>query len=182
MTFIIEHLEPKVYPWCVIEYKHISKIVGKKNLWVTNAVSKKLEKYATVFKKSINKMKLNDVCVLDPNADKELTTNDAKKFKYFVFGGILGDNPPKERTNEIKIKKSQRRNLGKEQMATDNAVFVAKKILQGKKLSELRFQDGLEIATGKNESVQLPYRYVVANGTPLICKELVQRLKKQKGF
>ncbi|MBI4141858.1 hypothetical protein HY484_02965, partial [Candidatus Woesearchaeota archaeon] len=75
-----------------------------------------------------------------------------------------------------------RRNLGKEQMATDNAVFVAKKILQGKKLSELRFQDGLEIATGKNESVQLPYRYVVANGTPLICKELVQRLKKQKGF
>ncbi len=36
MKFIIEHLEPELYPWCLIEYKHISKIVGKNNLIYTN--------------------------------------------------------------------------------------------------------------------------------------------------
>ena len=34
--YVIEHLEPRIYRWCVIEYKHISKIVGKENLWFTN--------------------------------------------------------------------------------------------------------------------------------------------------
>src|SRR3989344_4588506 len=34
--YIIEHLEQKLWPWCVIEYKHISKIAGKNNLWFTN--------------------------------------------------------------------------------------------------------------------------------------------------
>ncbi len=34
--FIIEHLEPEIGEWTLIEYKHISKIVGKSQLWVTN--------------------------------------------------------------------------------------------------------------------------------------------------
>ncbi|MBI4140254.1 hypothetical protein HY485_00290 [Candidatus Woesearchaeota archaeon] len=182
MTFIIEHLEKKVYPWCVIEYKHISSIVGKKNLWITNNSDTKLKKCARLFRKSVKTMKLEKTCVLDPDADKELKPNDAKKFQYFVFGGILGDYPPRKRTKkELKIK-SERRNLGKQQMATDNAVYVAKEILNGRKLSKLQFQDGVEIKTGKKESVQLPYKYVLVKGKPLICKELINRLKKQKGF
>ena len=183
MTFIIEHLEPKVYPWCVIEYKHISKIVGKKNLWITNVSGKKLEKYAKVFKDSVTTMKLKKVCVLDPHADKELSPKDT--FEHFVFGGILGDNPPRARTHEIikgTLTNAERRSLGKEQMATDNAVYVVKEILKGKKLSELEFIENIEIPIKKRESVELPYKYAVVNGKPLICKELVQRLKKQKGF
>ena len=29
MKFIIEHLEPELYKWCLIEYRHISEIVDK---------------------------------------------------------------------------------------------------------------------------------------------------------
>jgi len=39
-VYIIEHLEPKLFPWCMIEYKHISKTVGKSNLWFTNIKQK----------------------------------------------------------------------------------------------------------------------------------------------
>lgn len=182
-TFIIEHLEPKLFKWCFLEYKHISSIVGKQNLWITNVDSKKLANCATVFKESVSKMDLQKVCVLDPDATEELSANDVKKFEYFVFGGILGDYPAKKRTNtELKLKNSERRNLGREQMATDNAVYVAKEILNGKKMKDLKFQDGVEINTREGESVQLPYKYVLVDGKPLICNALVEMLKTQKGF
>ena len=43
--FIIEHLEPRVWRWCEIEYESISKIVDQ--VWFTNLArgSKPLEKY-----------------------------------------------------------------------------------------------------------------------------------------
>ena len=47
-TYIIEHLEPELYEWCLIEYKEISKIAGKENLWFSNINpkdKKKLEAY-----------------------------------------------------------------------------------------------------------------------------------------
>ena len=47
--FIIEHLEPRLSKWCLIEYKHISEIAGKRNLWLANvkreSERKKLEGY-----------------------------------------------------------------------------------------------------------------------------------------
>ena len=36
MIYIIEHLEPKLWEWCILEYEHISQTVGKDNLWFTN--------------------------------------------------------------------------------------------------------------------------------------------------
>ena len=183
MKFIIEHLEPEIYKWCILEYKHISSFVGKENLWITNVkYGEKLTGCGKIFKKSVLKMNLNKICVLDPEASKELSSEDRDKFDYFVFGGILGDYPPRKRTKEELKLKCERRNLAKEQMATDNAVFVVKEILNGRKISDLKFQDGVEIDTSKSESVQLPYKYVLVNGKPLICKELVEMLKKQKGF
>lgn len=184
MKFIIEHLEPEVYKWCFLEYKHISSIVGKENLWITNIKDgSKLNNCAKIFKESVSKINLKKVCVLDPEADKELLPVDAKNFDFFVFGGILGDYPPRKRTKDkLKLKNAERRSLGKEQMATDNAVFVVKEILSGKKLSDLRFQDGFELDIKEGESVQLPYKYVLVDGKPLICEALVQMLKKQKGF
>ena len=41
MKVIIEHLEPELYDWCLIEYEHISKIAGKGNLIFTNIKNKK---------------------------------------------------------------------------------------------------------------------------------------------
>jgi ribosome biogenesis SPOUT family RNA methylase Rps3 len=183
--FIIEHLEQELWPWCVIEYKHISEIVGKENLWFTNIHekdSKKLEKYGSVFNKSVKKMDLKYSCVLDPESPDELTPENSSSFKYFIFGGILGDYPPKKRTKEelTSLMKSIRAfNIGKEQMSTDNAVYTVKQIISGKNLSSLPFQNNVEIKIDKIMSTQLPYKYNLVNGKPLISKELIEFIKER---
>lgn len=185
-VFVIEHLEPELWPWCVIEYKQISNIVEKKNLWFTNVKKKdkiKLSNLGKVFSESVKDLKLKDCCVLDPDADKTLTSADDGKFKYFIFGGILGDYLPKKRTREELsrfLSSAEKRNIGKEQLSTDNAVYVVHEILRGKKLSEMKFQDELEIKINDAESVVLPFRYPLVGGKARISKELVEFIKKKK--
>jgi len=190
--FIIEHLEAELYEWCLIEYKHISEIVGKENLIFTNIKNPqdavKLKKLGAVFEKNISELKFQDICVLSQYSKETLATNDKTKFKYFVFGGILGDNPAKKRTNDIidELKKAkinfEERNLGNVQMPTDNAVYAAKKILNGSKLSDLKFIDEVEIEINENESVTLPFRYIIDNNKLIISEKLVEHLRKRKEF
>lgn len=184
-VFIIEHLEPKVWKWCFLEYSHISGLVSKKNVWFTNVKSSALSALGKVIKKSAVDLGLRNVCVLDPEAKQVLMPGEAKRFDFFVFGGILGDNPPRERTGPeltSKMKNVQVRNLGHEQMSTDTAVFVVKQILNGKKLGDLKFQDGIEIETGDGESVILPYKYALVKDKPWVSEELIEYIKKKKGF
>ncbi|MEI6850010.1 MAG: hypothetical protein WCK29_03150, partial [archaeon] len=100
--FIIEHLEPELYEWCLIEYENISKIVGKENLWFTNVKKKDEEKklipFGSVFEKSVKEMHLENSCILDPESDVLLSPENSSPIKYFIFGGILGDYPPRKRT------------------------------------------------------------------------------------
>lgn len=185
--FIIENLEPELWKWCIFEYKNVSKIVGKNNLWFTNIKrdSKKLKKYGKTLSKSVSKLNLSKICILDPESNKTLTPKEAQKYEHFVFGGILGDYPPKKRTkNELtsNLKNAKSYNIGKEQMSTDNAVAVVKEIIKGKNLNELKFKDKLEIRINKIESVILPYRYLIKNNKPFISKELIQFIKKKKSF
>jgi len=67
-------------------------------------------------------------------------------------------------------------------MSTDTAVIVTKMIIDGKKLSELQFQDGAEIEINDNESVDLPYKYLVVDGKILLAPGLAELLKKQEEF
>ncbi|MEK6946236.1 MAG: SAM-dependent methyltransferase [Nanoarchaeota archaeon] len=198
MKYIIEHLEPELFEWCLIEYGHISKIVGKDNLIFTNIKNKndasKIKKLGTVFNEKFselnNKLNFNKnkICVLSQYGAKTLETNDKTKFEYFVFGGILGDKPAKRRTEDIikelrqnKIK-FEERNLGSAQMPTDNAVYASKKILDGAKLNDLKFIDEVEVQINENESVSLPFRYIVDNNNLIISEKLVEHLRKRKEF
>lgn len=191
MKFIIEHLESELYKWCLIEYEHISTIIGKNNLILTNINKryfKKLKKYGTIYEKSICELNFENICVLSQYSKKTLTTKDKNKFQYFVFGGILGDNPAKKRTSTIiknlknKKIKFETRNLGNKQVPTDAAVFIAKKILEGKKLSDFKFVDKIEIEINENESVALPFRYVVDDNKLIINEKLVEYLRRKKEF
>jgi ribosome biogenesis SPOUT family RNA methylase Rps3 len=184
--FVIEHLEPKLYRWCFLEYRHISKLVGRKNLIFTNIKSQsarsKLQPLGKISPVSIARLGLEKICILDPEAKNTLTPQEAKKFSYFVFGGILGDYPPKQRTKtELKLK-GERRNIGKEQFPTDNAIYVVKKIASGTPLNRLKFQDCLAIPIKNGEEVELPFRYILVNNKPLISRDIVAMLKMQKGF
>jgi len=183
-TFVIEHLEPKVFQWCMLEYAHISKWVGKQNLFFTNTKSSSLKKFGKVVPKSVKKLRFEKACILDPGSKQELTPAIAKKYNYFIFGGILGDNPPKERTKVelTNFLPYPSFNLGKAQMSTDTAVIVTKLITDGKKLSQLKFQQGIEIKISAYEEVHLPYKYLLKNGKPLLAPGIVEMLKKQKTF
>lgn len=94
MKFVIEHLEPELFEWCLIEYGHISEIVGKDNLMITNIKngenSKKLRKFGSVCEKSVSGLNLKNVCVLSQYSKKQLAAKDRGKFNYFVFGEFLG--------------------------------------------------------------------------------------------
>ncbi len=190
--YIIEHLEPELFEWCLIEYEHISELVGRENLWFTNVRTdsdrKKLEQFGKVFLESVRKMKLEDSCVLDPEAEKTLEPEDSKSFDYYIFGGILGDFPPKKRT-KIELTKfipnMPARNIGKEQMSTDNAVYTVVQIAEkGKKFNELKFQDNVSIEINEFESVELPYRYNLINerGEVFMSEKIKDYLKKKRGF
>jgi len=184
MKYIIEHFG-RVYKWHLIEYKHISKIVGKNNLIFTNVKGKKdeLKKLGEVYSESIAELGLDSICILDPAAKKILNSKDCKKFKYLVFGGILGDYPPRERTKDlltVKLPNVETRNLGKEQFPTDNAVYIVHEIAKGKDFNDLKFESNIEIPVGKKLSVHLPFRYIIVNNKPLISEKLIEFLKKRK--
>ncbi|MDD5417796.1 MAG: SAM-dependent methyltransferase [Candidatus Nanoarchaeia archaeon] len=190
MKFIIEHCDEKVWEWAYIEYKMCSEHIGKENIIFSNIKRKsdreKLSKLGEVHKESLADVNLpkQKTIILDPEAKKELTPSDIK-YEYFVFGGILGDYPMRKRTKKMitsKMKGCKIRNLGKEQFSTDNAVFVAKEILNGNKLKNMKFIKPLIIKTGKNEELILNFSYPVVNGKVLVSKELIKYIKEDKGF
>lgn len=182
MRFIIEHLEPELFEWCRIEYSHISDWVGKDNLLISNCKDKL--SFCKTDARHVWDLKVKNACVLDPDAKETLTPAIAKKFDAFIFGGILGDDPPRKRTEPELTSKLNfpAFNLGKAQMSTDTAVIVTKLICDGTNLADLKFQDGLEIETGENESVSLPYKYLLKDGKVVISDGLVEKLKSQDDF
>lgn len=72
------------------------------------------------------------VCLLDPRAEKVLAPEDGDKFDYFLYGGILGDDPPRDRTAELRKLGFEGRHLDTVQMTTDTAVGVTKKVVEDK--------------------------------------------------
>lgn len=193
MKFIIEHLEPFISEWCMIEYENISSIVGKENLIITNLPGKdfkKLMHLADLHEESVLTISLRNSCLLEPKSNRILTAND--NFDYFIFGGILGDHPERGRTEKYltsKLKTSrlinpETRNLGIMQMSTDTAVLVTKIIAKDKiDFNKIKFIDkpAIELKSGIiKEEIILPYRYVEENSKPRISKKLLEYLKNKE--
>lgn len=192
MKFIIEHLEPFISEWCLIEYENISNIVGKENLIITKLPKKdfsKLKHLAELKEESVLELPLKNTCLLEPQTNKILASKD--NFDYFIFGGILGDHPERGRTEKYltsklpgKLINPETRNLGKMQMSTDTAVLVTKIIARDKiDFNKIKFIDKPEITLkeGKiSESIILPYRYVNENNKPRISKKLLEYLKNKE--
>lgn len=184
--FIIEHLDPKVWRWSLLEYRHISSILGKKNLWITNVKTDadKLKGIAKVFSKSVTELGLKKACILESAGKQTLRPHDAKKFNCFVFGGILGNHPEVAKSHVImrRMPTAATRNLGKRQMSTDTAVLVTRMIIEGTPLSKIPFKYGIEIEINDTSCIELPYTYVLRRGTPVLPPGLREMLCKQKGF
>ncbi|KAL6714940.1 hypothetical protein ACLMJK_007200 [Lecanora helva] len=122
-TYVVEHLDPELGQWSTLEYKAIAEESSKDGAkFCLSSVPKSLDvplelwesRNLHVENRSIEDIVQTDtaarqrVCLLDPAAKTELTPEDGDVFTVFLFGGILGDDPPrgKESRNHAIAKKS----------------------------------------------------------------------------
>lgn len=179
---IIEHLDPKLWKWSLLEYGHVSEYIGKENMVYTNVKGEKskekLSALGTVYSEKVSELKLHNVCVLDPTAKEVLSPND--KFDFILVGGILGDFPPKKRTRKELTSKLPypARNLGHNQMSTNTAAIVAWKIINGTPMENLKFKRKIVIKVGPYEEIILPYKYLLENGKLVLPEGYLEMAKK----
>lgn len=198
MKYVIEHMESGFTEWVTLEYSQIIKDVGKENLFLVSLPKSTSEAdipkqlldlglqwttddivpYLLETKGASDK---SELCLLDPRAEIELQPEDATKFKYFIFGGILGDHPPRDRTGELKNKlQCPTRRLGSLQMTTDTAVRTTQIILEKETPFEhIKFIDYPEIRFNKHEATEMPFRYVLdSNNNPIFPAGMVDLIHK----
>lgn len=120
------------------------------------------------------------VCLLDPKAEEEIQPEDFDKFSHFLFGGILGDDPPRDRTKELRKFGFPGRHLGARQMSTDTALGTTKRVVVDKiPLGKIDFIDDPTIVFTAQESVDMPYRYLNdGSGKPLMAPGMLDHIRK----
>jgi len=142
---------------------------------------------------------LAQICLLDPKAPRALTFQDFNRtketaatdqvdgpFLWFLFGGILGDDPPRDRTASLRTLGFPGRHLGGMQMTTDTALGVTKRVVEdnfrldlpdtradeeaatrtesasdsSRTTQPFTWVDQPELKFGPGESVEMPFRYM----------------------
>ncbi|KAI9832365.1 MAG: hypothetical protein M1838_005644, partial [Thelocarpon superellum] len=172
-TYVVEHLDPELGPWSTLEYAtiaHESHAAGAqfclsslpRNLKVPESLvaAPGLDlQYQSI--EDLCKDSKERVCLLDPAATQELEPRDGAQFDVFLFGGILGDDPPRDRTSELRKKGFVGRRLGPKQMTTDTAVRVTRMVVQDQvPLTRIPYLDDPEIQLDEHERTEMPFRYV----------------------
>lgn len=139
----LEHMEPEttLSPWVNAEYGHMAQLLKGASQLVFTRVSthlnasfpENLRSQTTpgttdewLKKQGIDKSR---ICLLDPSAPIALSPSDSK-FDLFLFGGILGDDPPRDRTKELRQLGYEGRHLDKVQMTTDTALAVTRRVIE----------------------------------------------------
>ncbi len=182
---VIEHLEESYSLWLIYEYIN-SALSIKGNVIYTNVkserVSRILKRYGRVYSKRVDEIfNEKELIVLDPKAGETLEPGEAKN-KIIVVGGILGDYPPRGRTEELlsrRLENASKRNIGDKQLSIDGAVYTAYMILSGYRLDEIEYVDS-PVIKGDDFEVTLPYRYPIKDGKPLISP-VVEAIVKYLG-
>lgn len=109
-TYIVEHLDEELGQWSELEYITIARETG--NFCLSSipdslkaTLPQKLKDTPGFFAETrgVEEVYGQDpalkarVCLLDPAAQQELSPEDGELFDVFLFGGILGDDPPRGR-------------------------------------------------------------------------------------
>ncbi|MCJ1315261.1 hypothetical protein MMC15_000577 [Xylographa vitiligo] len=197
-TYIVEHLDPELGPWSSLEYQAIAtETVESGSMFCLSSISRSLKlpkelqnaPGVLIENRSVEemyKLEKDRVCLLDPAAPSELHVEDAALFDVFLFGGILGDDPPRDRTAELRQKGFKGRRLGPVQMTTDTAARVTRLVIQQKvALDQISYVDYPELKIDEHESTEMPFRYVMdENGKPIMPKGMIDLIKSdsEKGF
>lgn len=122
------------------------------------------------------------VCLLDLRGKKVLESAERKDFDAYVFGGILGDHPPKDRTFALRPLFTHSRNLEEIQMSTDTAILVTELIVNGQmELKDIPFIENPEIQNQddpKSSVVLEGFRYV-SNRLDINTGKITQQTSEQ---
>ncbi|KAG2076202.1 DUF431-domain-containing protein [Suillus decipiens] len=194
-TYVIEHMEEdettpeSLPPWVELEYAHMITLAGingrvefthlshnsssslDARLALINepAASYKVHTQSVIELLKQNNIPITRVCLLDPKAQTALAPEDSKIFDHFLFGGTPGDDPPRDRTSELRQLGFPSRHLGSVQMTTDTALGVTKRVVDDKvQLNSIPYVDFPTITFNAKESVEMPFRYIVNGREPIL--------------
>lgn len=188
--YVVEHIDDGFYEWSIIEYTSIVRMTDQpviiSNLKHFLPQAQELLPTAHCFAESFSTMVTDPqrVCLLDMRAELTLTPEDSQHFDFYLFGGILGDHPPRDRTKQLRDCNFPMRHLGPIQMPTNTALNVVKLIIEDSQLFEdLKFVDHPEIAIRSEECEEIiemeGFRYLAdSNGKPIIEPDLMPLLAK----
>ncbi|KAI1088655.1 DUF431-domain-containing protein [Rostrohypoxylon terebratum] len=193
-TYIVEHLDPELGQWSELEYMAIARETQRAgNTFMLSSLPDEFKVPETLAEVPAFKAEKRGVeeiygegrgkervCLLDPQAEKDLNPDDRDEFDVFLFGGILGDDPPRDRTSELRKKGFKGRRLGPVQMTTDTAVRVTRMVIEEQyTLNKIPFVDFPELKFNEHESTEMPFRYVTdENGKPIMPEGMVDLIKK----
>ncbi|KAF9452102.1 DUF431-domain-containing protein [Macrolepiota fuliginosa MF-IS2] len=201
-TYVIEHMEDDehtpaaVPPWVMLEYAHMRTLAGPgAKIHFTSLSKSSAASLSQEFQTNSDRLaeahshqqgilelikshgiSLDRVCLLDPKAERELSPEDGNgTFDFFLFG--VRDDPPRDRTSELRILGFPNRHLGSVQMTTDTALGVTKLVVQDKiPLDKIPYVDFPTIRFSARESVEMPFRYIVENNEPKLPPGMRQLL------
>lgn len=186
-TYIVEHLDSELEDWQGLEYTTISaESDSTSNKFLLSGLDASLldpstpsgalitkipdsSKTVTSVEKLYSTPEARErVCLLDPKGAKDICPEDGEEFDAFLFGGILGDDPPRDRTADLRKLGFPGRRLGPEQMTTDTAVRTTRMVVQqGIPLGEIQYVDRPDIEIKdedgkviKGETIEMPFKYV----------------------
>ncbi|KAI0389538.1 DUF431-domain-containing protein [Xylariaceae sp. FL0594] len=206
-TYIVEHLDPELGPWSELEYVAIARETARAGgTFILSSMPRELRENlpaklkqeeealgggnegASSFRpetKGVEELypspeERKRVCLLDPRAEKDINPDDRALFDVFLFGGILGDDPPRDRTGELRVKGFEGRRLGPVQMTTDTAVRVTRMVIDEQyTLNMIPYVDHPELKINEHESTEMPFRYVKgSDGEPIMPEGMVDLIKK----
>ena len=124
----------------------------------------KKKKYLSLGDKKID---FTNICLMDLRGKSVLNPKDKNNFQVFIFGGILGDHPPRDRTSSLRKEQFELRHLGNIQLATDTAVLVSRLIINNEFLFDnIPFVDEPEVKDKNQEGIETSivmegFRYVL---------------------
>ncbi|KAI1262732.1 DUF431-domain-containing protein [Xylariaceae sp. FL1019] len=193
-TYIVEHLDPELGPWSELEYTCIAKETGiAHSEFILSSLPSELaaslpekltsEQAFRAETKGVEELYAGEdrqrVCLLDPKAEKDLNPEDRGEFDAFLFGGILGDDPPRDRTSELRTKGFVGRRLGPVQMTTDTAVRVTRMVIEEQyTLETIPYTDHPDLKINEHESTEMPFRYVKGkDGEPIMPEGMMDLIK-----
>ncbi|GJJ78118.1 hypothetical protein EMPS_10477 [Entomortierella parvispora] len=190
-NYIIEHMEEGMHDWCKLEYEHMVSVIGPDHVYFTALTPStlaamppslaKAQCYTEDILTMADRIPHEKVCLLDPSSPNVLSPEDADTYDFFLFGGILGDDPPRDRTGELRKLGFATRHLGSVQMTTDTAVNVTRRVIEGKTpLDQIPFIDHPEIKLRKKETVTMPFRYIALPPKTESASEEGSETKKAK--